>query len=117
MKLASRILLVLAIVLIASPAVFAQQSAADQEKAQKNAIEVAKASNSASNAGIGMGLAIVGAGIGLGLIGYSALSGIARQPEQAGKIQGVMYVLAALVEGAAIIALLLCFLVAARLMG
>jgi F0F1-type ATP synthase membrane subunit c/vacuolar-type H+-ATPase subunit K len=117
MKLASRILLVLAIVLLASPAVFAQQSAADQEKHDKALVDAAKASNSASNAGVGMGLAIVGAGIGLGLIGYSALSGIARQPEQAGKIQGVMYVLAALVEGAAIIALLLCFLVAARLMG
>ena len=64
-----------------------------------------------------MGLAIVGAGIGIGLIGFAALSGIARQPEQAGKIQGAMYVLAALVEGAAIIALLLCFVVAARIMG
>ena len=37
-------------------------------------------------AGIGAGLAIVGAGIGIGLIGWSALAGIARQPEQAGKI-------------------------------
>lgn len=115
MKSASRVLLVLAVILFSGSAAFAQATA--EEKAQKNAIEVAKASNSASNAGIGMGLAIVGAGIGLGLIGFAALSGIARQPEQAGKIQGVMYVLAALVEGAAIIALLLCFLVAARLMG
>jgi F-type H+-transporting ATPase subunit c len=61
-------------------------------------------------AGIGAGLAIVGAGIGIGLIGWSALAGIARQPEQAGKIQVNMIVLAALVEGAAIIALLvICF--------
>jgi F0F1-type ATP synthase membrane subunit c/vacuolar-type H+-ATPase subunit K len=64
-----------------------------------------------------MGLSIVGIGIGLGLIGWSALASIARQPEQAGKVQGVMYVLAALVEGAGIIAVLLCFLVAARIMG
>ena len=58
--------------------------------------------------GIGMGLAVVGIGIGIGLVGYSALSGIARQPEQAGAIQGAMYVLAGLVEGAGIIALVLC---------
>jgi|SRR3954447_22874168 len=61
-------------------------------------------------AGIGMGLAIVGIGIGIGLVGYAALSGIARQPEQAGAIQGAMYVLAGLVEGAGIIALVLCLL-------
>jgi F-type H+-transporting ATPase subunit c len=61
-------------------------------------------------AGIGAGLAIVGAGIGIGLIGWSALSAIARQPEQKGAIQVNMIVLAALVEGAAIIALLvICF--------
>jgi len=61
-----------------------------------------------TGAGIGMGLAIVGIGIGIGLIGYAALSGIARQPEQAGAIQGAMFILAGLVEGAGIIALVLC---------
>lgn len=58
--------------------------------------------------GVGMGLAIIGIGIGIGLIGYAALSGIARQPEQAGAIQGAMFILAGLVEGAGIIALVLC---------
>jgi ATP synthase F0 subunit c len=60
--------------------------------------------------GIGMGLAVVGIGIGLGLIGYAALAGIARQPEQAGAIQGAMFILAGLVEGAGIIALVLCLI-------
>src|SRR5438046_2596970 len=59
-------------------------------------------------AGVGMGLSIVGIGIGLGLIGLAALGGIARQPEQAGAIQGVMFILAGLVEGAGIIAIVLC---------
>jgi ATP synthase F0 subunit c len=58
--------------------------------------------------GIGMGLSIIGIGIGIGLVGHSALSGIARQPEQAGAIQGAMFILAGLVEGAGIIALVLC---------
>ena len=62
-------------------------------------------------AGIGMGLAIMGIGIGIGTIGYAALSGIARQPEQAGAIQGAMFILAGLVEGAGIIALILCLVI------
>jgi ATP synthase F0 subunit c len=61
-----------------------------------------------TTAAVGMGLSIVGIGIGLGLIGFAALNGIARQPEQAGAIQGVMYVIAGLVEGAGIISLVLC---------
>jgi F-type H+-transporting ATPase subunit c len=61
-------------------------------------------------AGIGAGLAIIGAGIGIGLIGYSALSAMARQPELLGRLQVNMIVMAALVEGAAIIALLvICY--------
>jgi ATP synthase F0 subunit c len=58
--------------------------------------------------GIGMGLAVIGIGLGIGVVGYAALSGIARQPEQAGAIQGAMFILAGLVEGAGIIALVLC---------
>jgi F-type H+-transporting ATPase subunit c len=61
-----------------------------------------------TGAAIGMGLSIVGIGIGIGLVGHSALSGIARQPEQAGAIQGVMFIIAGLVEGAGIISLVLC---------
>ncbi|MBY0513008.1 MAG: ATP synthase F0 subunit C [Gemmataceae bacterium] len=58
--------------------------------------------------GIGMGLAVIGIGLGIGIVGYAALSGIARQPEQAGAIQGAMFILAGLIEGAGIIALVLC---------
>ncbi len=59
-------------------------------------------------AAIGMGLSVLGIGLGLGLIGFAALSGIARQPEQAGTIQGAMFIVAGLVEGAGIISLVLC---------
>ncbi|MFO0850605.1 MAG: ATP synthase F0 subunit C [Gemmataceae bacterium] len=97
MKLAAKLALVLFVLLAmtASPA-----AAADD----------AGKSGSGMGAGIGAGLAIVGAGIGIGLIGFAALGGIARQPEAAGKIQVNMIVMAALVEGAAIIALLvICY--------
>ena len=62
-------------------------------------------------AGIGAGLAIIGAGLGIGRIGGSACESIARQPEMAGKIQTAMIIAAALIEGAAFFALLICFLV------
>ena len=43
-----------------------------------------------SIAAIGAGLAVIGAGLGIGRIGGSAMEGIARQPEAAGKIQTAM---------------------------
>lgn len=54
---------------------------------------------------IGAGLIVIGAGIGIGKIGASALEGMARQPEQFGKLQTAMLIAAALVEGLAFAAL------------
>ena len=56
-------------------------------------------------AAIGAGLAVIGAGIGIGRIGGSAMDAIARQPEAAGKIQTAMIIAAALIEGAALFAI------------
>ncbi|MDP5043556.1 MAG: ATP synthase F0 subunit C [Leeuwenhoekiella sp.] len=56
---------------------------------------------------VGAGLIVLGAGIGLGKIGGSAMEGIARQPEAAGKIQTAMIIIAALLEGLAFGALFL----------
>ncbi|MBK6391880.1 MAG: ATP synthase F0 subunit C [Saprospiraceae bacterium] len=63
-----------------------------------------------SIAAIGMGLAVIGAGIGVGTIGGKAMDAIARQPEAVGDIRANMILTAALVEGAALIALLLSYL-------
>jgi F-type H+-transporting ATPase subunit c len=82
-----------------------------EDKAQTQAVERASAGASkftGAGAGAGMGLAAIGAGIGIGLIGHSALAGIARQPEQAGAIRGTMILMAALVEGVALIAVVFC---------
>ena len=62
-------------------------------------------------AGIGAGLAAIGAGIGIGRIGGSAVEAIARQPEAAGDIRSNMIVAAALIEGAAFFAMVICFLI------
>jgi len=64
-----------------------------------------------SIAAIGMGLAVIGAGIGIGLVGARAMEAIARQPEAVGDIRANMILMAALVEGAALIAIVMAFLV------
>ena len=61
-------------------------------------------------AAIGAGLATIGAGIGIGNIGAHAMDAIARQPEMAGNIRINMIIIAALVEGAAFFALVVCLL-------
>lgn len=61
---------------------------------------------------IGMGLAVIGAALGIGWIGAKAMESIARQPEAVGDIRSNMILMAAFIEGAALIAILLSFLVA-----
>ncbi len=48
--------------------------------------------------GLGLGFAAMGCGLGLGLIGYGALTGMARQPDAIGKLQVVMLIALAFVE-------------------
>ena len=61
-------------------------------------------------AGIGAGLAALGAGLGIGKIGESAMEGIARQPEATSKIQSVMIIAAALIEGVALFAVVVALI-------
>lgn len=77
------------------------------------AVEAANAflSNGLLGVGLGAGLILIGAGIGIGLIGSRAMEGMARQPEVAGNIQTAAIILAALIEGATLFALVIMFLV------
>ena len=61
-------------------------------------------------AAIGAGIAVLGAGIGIGKSGSSAMEGIARQPEASGDLRMNMIIAAALVEGVALIAIVVCLL-------
>ena len=65
----------------------------------------------AGYASIGAGVAAIAAGMGIGKIGAAALESIARQPEATGDIRANMIVSAALVEGAALFAIIVCLLV------
>lgn len=60
--------------------------------------------------GLGCGLVVLGLGLGLGRIGGSALESMARQPEVSDKVATNMITIAALLEGAGIIALIFCLL-------
>ena len=62
-------------------------------------------------AGIGAGIAAIGAGIGIGQIGRGAVESIARQPEAVGDIRSNMIVAAALIEGVAFFAIVVCLLI------
>lgn len=57
---------------------------------------------------IGAGLAVIGAGLGIGLLAKGAVESVARQPEAAGTIQIFMIIAAALIEGLAFFAVIVC---------
>jgi F-type H+-transporting ATPase subunit c len=62
-------------------------------------------------AAIGMGMAVIGGGYGIGRLAGSAMEGIARQPQAGGPIGTNMIIGAALIEGATLIAEVLCFMI------
>lgn len=76
------------------------------QAAPESSMAVAKA-----GAVIGAGIAALGAGVGIGRIGGSAAESIARQPEAKGDIMSSMILTAALVEGVALGAVALGFIV------
>jgi len=56
---------------------------------------------------IGYGLIIIGVGLGIGMIAAMSILGMSRQPEMASKLQASTFVFAALIEGVALLALIL----------
>jgi F-type H+-transporting ATPase subunit c len=62
-------------------------------------------------AGFGAAFAAFAAAMGIGRIGATAMESIARQPEAAGDIRSNMIVAAALIEGVAFFAIVVCFLI------
>ena len=60
---------------------------------------------------VGLGFIVIGAGLGIGLIGKGAMEAMGRQPEVLPKIQTAMIIAAALIEGVALFAIVLAWLV------
>lgn len=63
-----------------------------------------------AGAAIGAGIAAIAAAIGIGKIGQASLEAGARQPEQAGHYRMTAIILGAIVEGAALFAILVCLI-------
>lgn len=59
---------------------------------------------------VGAGIVVIGAGLGIGKLAAAAFESMARQPEVAGDIRGAMIIVAAMVEGAAVIGLVVCLM-------
>jgi F-type H+-transporting ATPase subunit c len=60
--------------------------------------------------GIAYGAAAAGSGVGIGLVVAATLSGIARQPEQAGALRGLMFLGIGFIEALALIGFVLVFI-------
>lgn len=93
-------LFVFALVL-APMAAFAQEAAPAAEAAASGAFSLST---------IAAALAIVGAAYGIGRIGSVSVESMSRQPEIAGAVQTAMIISAALIEGIAFFALIICLL-------
>lgn len=61
-------------------------------------------------AAFGAAIAAIAAAIGIGKIGKSTMESIARQPESASDIRSNMIITAGMIEGAALFAIIVCFL-------
>jgi F-type H+-transporting ATPase subunit c len=58
----------------------------------------------------GAGLIVIGAAFGISRLSAAAFESMARQPEVAGDIRGSMVIVAAMIEGAAVIGLIVCLI-------
>ncbi len=65
-------------------------------------------------AGLGAGITVLGAGLGIGKLAASALDASGRQPEAAGDIRTTMIIAAALIEGVAFFAAVICLMLAVK---
>ena len=61
-------------------------------------------------AAVAAALAAFAAGYGIGKVGTSAMEAIARQPESAGNIRSSMIIVAGMIEGAALLGIIVCLL-------
>jgi F-type H+-transporting ATPase subunit c len=106
-KLARIAVLCLVICFVFSPALVLAQDATTHAGYDK---ATAQAAFGYLGIGIGAGLAAIGGGIGIGLLSASVVDASARQPEMQGKLVTTMFIAAALIEGLALFALVICIL-------
>lgn len=108
LKLAGLVVVVVLVLLAGATPSFAQ------EETKVIPPQTSVLSGGAIGGGLGMALTIIGAGYGFGKIGSAALDGMARQPEVAPRIQTAMIIIAAMLEGATLASVILCYLIGVK---
>ena len=111
-KLARIAVLCFFLAAVFAPALALAQDATGEDAAAAAAAakDIAKASFGYLGIGLGAGLAAIGGGLALGILGSSVVSAAARQPEMRGQLTTIMFIAAALIEGLALFALVICIL-------
>lgn len=99
------VVLAIAVLFVASPAMAQEQGAAGANQVRSSAMGWTLINLSGA---LGCGLVVIGAAYGIGRLAGSALESMARQPEVAGNIQVAMIIAAALIEGFTFYALFIC---------
>ncbi len=66
------------------------------------------------SAGLGAALAVIGVGMGIGKLAAATLEASGRQPEMAGALRTTMIIGAALIEGVALFALVICIILSLK---
>jgi len=102
-----------AVLLLAGVVMFSAPAMALDEAAATPAAETAKAESAGfinfTNT-FGAGLIVIGAGLGISRLAAAGFESMARQPEVVGDIRGSMIIVAAMIEGAAVIGLIVCLI-------
>ena len=116
-KLRSMAVLAVIVLGVASPAWAAEEKASTPPAGEMARYGVLFTDMAAGKLGssLGVALVVIGAGLAISRIGISACESIARQPEAGGRIFTSMMISAALVEGAALLSIIVCMLVALNL--
>ena len=109
-KVSLVLILVGAVLAVASPAMAQEHAAGDGTTLAQGVFPGKTAAN--LGGAIGAGLAVMGGAAGIGRIGGSAVESMARQPEAAGNISTAMIITAAMIEGATLFAVLGGFMAA-----
>ena len=104
------VLCVVIAIVIAPAGVLIAQDAANAGTHTAVAPLVEKSSMGYLGISIGAGLAAIGGGVGIGLLSASVVDASARQPEMQGKLLTTMFIAAALIEGLALFAIVVCML-------
>ena len=104
-------LALLGLLLVATPVMAQEHSEETGEQDGSPSFVLLENSGAALlGAAIGAGLVVMGGAAGISRIGGNAVESMARQPEAAGSINGAALILAAMIEGATLFAVVVCLL-------